>query len=213
MIFWLGILAAAFCAWLAVRIGFYEMWAMLFNVLISVYLAVVLTPVIAEVVPAAAEPPIGAALTLIALAAGSFLILHVISYTFLTGQFRVTFPKILDNLGSGILGFLGGFLIWSFLTLVVSVTPLSQNAAARNIGFGPQITQTTAPYLSWWCDLVNTAAASPDVRQPAQETIARLLDDTAKKAAEGTDPNAPAAPADNNSKTRFRLRRPPLEDF
>ncbi len=213
MVFWIGILAAAACAWFALRMGFYETWATVFNVLMAVYLAVFLTPVIAEAVPAAGDTPLGNALTLAAVAIGAFLVLHVLTYTFLTGQFSVAFPKIFDNLGSGVLGFLGGFLIWSFLALVISVTPVSQGSTAQSIGLGPKMQQTTGPYLSWWCDLINSAAAPAGSRRPAQETIGRLLEEAAKKAAESTDPNAPARPADSNSKPRSKLRRPQIEDF
>jgi hypothetical protein len=33
MVFWAGILAGAFFAWLGVKIGFYETWTMLFTAL------------------------------------------------------------------------------------------------------------------------------------------------------------------------------------
>jgi hypothetical protein len=77
MLFWAGILTGGLFTWLAVRIGFY--------------------------------------------------ILYAIAYTFLTGQFKVNFPKIFDILFAGLLDFPLGFLVFSFMVLVITVTPLSKN--------------------------------------------------------------------------------------
>ncbi len=155
MVFWAGILAAAFFAWLAVKIGFYETWTMLFNIVISIYLSVFLTPAITTMVPAAGDTAYGNALTLITVAVGAFFILHGVSYSLLTGRFSVWFPRPIDNVGSGILGFLAGFLIWSFATLVILVSPLSQTSFAQDVGLKSTVDQTGVPYVAWWCDLVN----------------------------------------------------------
>ena len=182
MVFWAGILAAAFFAWLAVKIGFYETWTMLFNIVISIYLSVFLTPVITTMVPAASDTAYGNALTLITVAAGAFLILHGVSYSFLTGRFSVWFPRPIDNVGSGLLGFLAGFLVWSFVTLVISVSPLSQTGFARDISLTSAVEQSSVPYVAWWCDMVNAAAAAGDNKQTTRQVISKLL----KPAQEGS---------------------------
>ncbi|HCO95296.1 MAG TPA: hypothetical protein DIU00_15330, partial [Phycisphaerales bacterium] len=125
MVFWTGILAGGLFAWFAIRIGFYEMWAMLFNIIISIYIAVFLTPVIIDIIPAAGDTSYGNALTMVTAAIGVFLILYVITYLFLTGQFKVSFPRIFDTLGTSVLGFLAGFLIWSFAAALICATPAS----------------------------------------------------------------------------------------
>ena len=193
MVFWTGIVVGGFFIWLAVRMGFYETWALLFNVVISVYVAVFLTPAIVYIIPAAGKTPYGNALTLTTIAVGTFLILHGISYTFLTGQFNVSFPKIFDNLGAGVLGFLAGFLIWSFAALLISATPIGQKCFARAIGFGPEIQQTNGSYICWWCNLVSTAVSAKDNRQQAQETVSRLLEK-----AEEEIPDTPERDGPNN---------------
>ena len=182
MVFWAGILAAAFFAWLAVKIGFYETWTMLFNIVISIYLSVFLTPAITTMVPAASGTAYGNALTLITVAAGAFLILHGVSYSFLTGRFSIWFPRPVDNVGSGLLGFLAGFLIWSFLGLVISVSPLSQAGFARDIGLRSTVEQSSVPYVAWWCDLVNAVVATGDNKQTTRQVISKLL----KPAQEGS---------------------------
>jgi len=190
MVFWVGILVGAFFVWLAVGRGFYETWTMLFNVVISIYTAVYLTPVIVEIIPAAGETAYGNAMMLTALAVAVFAILYVISLTFLTGQFKVAFPKLFDNLGAGVLGFLAGLLVWSFVVLLISATPIGKNDFAKSIG----LKEANNPYLCWWCDLINTAAASDDT-QSAQEAVARLIEEADEETLEQTDPNEPNIPA------------------
>ena len=200
MVFWIGILVGGAFAWFAIKRGFYETWALVFNIVIAIYLAVFLGPVIADVVPAVRDTAYNNALTMLATAIGSFLILHGISYTFLTGQFSISFPKIFDTLGTGFLGFLTGFLVWSFVSLVICITPISQNSFVKEMGFGTQFEQTNVGYISWWCNLVNSAVSSQDNEQTTEEAISGLLKGAEKKAqdktAEKAEPNEPAAPGD-----------------
>jgi len=195
MVFWAGILAAAFFAWLAVKIGFYETWTMLFNIVISIYLSVFLTPAITTMVPAASDTAYGNALTLITVAAGAFLILHGVSYSFLTGRFSVWFPRPIDNVGSGLLGFLGGLLVWSFLALVISVSPLSQAGFAQDIGLRNSVEQTNVSYIAWWCDLVNAVVATGDGKRPTQEVILQLTIDNSKLKIENRKSKIPGTPS------------------
>ncbi len=46
MIFWLAVLVGGLFAWIAVQIGFYAAWIMFFNLLLSAYVAIFLTPVL-----------------------------------------------------------------------------------------------------------------------------------------------------------------------
>jgi hypothetical protein len=204
MAFWLGILVGGLFAWFAIKLGFYETWAMLFNIIISIYLAVFLRPVIAEVVPAAGDTSYSSALIMSATAITSFLILHGISYTFLTGQFSVSFPKIFNTLGTGFLGFLAGFLVWSFASLLISTTPISQDTFVKGIGFDTQFEQTNMPYISWWCNLVNTVVSSQDSEHTAKEAISELL-----KKEETAVQDKPAEPNDVETGTTEKNHRGP----
>ena len=119
MAFWIGILVSIVFVCLAIKVGFYEMWVMLFNITISIYLAIFLRPIIADVVPMPGDAKYNDAITVIAIGIVAFLILHAISYVFFTGQFNVSCPKIFDILGAGFLGCLAGYLVWSFVILLV----------------------------------------------------------------------------------------------
>jgi len=181
MVFWIGILVGGTFAWLAIKLGFYQTWALIFNIIISIYLAVYLRPVIVNI-PAVGDTPYNNALAMVAVALAAFLILHGISYTFLTGQFNVSFPKVFDILGTGFLGFLAGFLVWSFLTLLIYITPVSQNTFVKGIGFTDDFQKTSVSYISRFCNLVNAVVSSQDNKDSAEQTISKLLKGAEPKA-------------------------------
>jgi len=203
MIFWVGILVGGIFAYLAVKIGFYETWAMLFNIVVSIYLAVFLGPVIADI--PAADVWFSSVLAMVSIAIGAFLILHCISYTFLTGQFSVSFPTIFNTLGAGFLGFLAGFLVWSFISLLIYITPASENAFVKGVGFDRQSQQTNISYMCWWCNLVNNVAAFQDNKVTSEEAIDGLLEKTAEKLPEETGERAEPSGAGTNISEKAQL--------
>lgn len=216
MVFWLAVLAGGLFAWYAIKLGFYDMWVMLFNIVVSIYVAVFLAPVIADIVPAAGSIPFGNALTLLAVAAATFLILYGISYTFITGQFSVTFPKVFDILFAGLLGFLAGFLVLSFAAFIICVTPISQNKFASDIGLNRQSQQANISYIGWWCDLVHNIVASKDNRYSAEQAVNWCLDSAEKKegdnSVEDSEHGDPSDSNNTNVGTRGENHLPPLSE-
>jgi hypothetical protein len=182
MAFWTGILIGGTFAWFAIKLGFYQTWALVFNIIISIYLSLYLQPVIANV-PAVGDTPYSNVLTMVAVALASFLILQGITYTLLIGQFNISFPKVFDTLGSGLLGFLAGYLVWSFLALLIYITPTSQNTFLKEAGFKDEFQQTSVSYISRFCNLVN-AIVSQDKESSAEQTINKLLKGAESKAQE-----------------------------
>lgn len=214
MVFWIGILAGAAFAWFAVKLGFFEMWAMLFNIVISVFLAVYLKPVVANMIPAADETSYGNGLLILSVAVLSFAVLQGLSYVFFTGQFSVKMPKMFDVLGSGVLGFLAGVLIWSFAALLIGVTPISQGGFAKSIGLGSQLEQSNVQYICWWGNLVNKVVASSDSELKMEQRIDKLLksvEDRLRKSRVVPQPK-PVDPNDKKPpKTREEELGPPPE--
>jgi hypothetical protein len=195
MVFWAGILTGALFAWLAVKMGFYWTWSTLFNIVISVYLAIFLGPIIPDFVPGAADTGYSDVLAMLSIGLGVFLILHCISCAFLTAQFRVSFPKLIDSLGAMLLGFLAGFLAWSFVGLLICMTPVAQNDSLKEIGFGGKSQQTTLSNLGWWCDSVHRAVGSKGREVTSKEIIEELLKNAERRRPqrvdEEADPNRP----------------------
>ncbi len=175
MVFWIAILAGALFVWLAVRMGFYETWALLFNVLISIYVAIFLAPRLAPVLPAS---PHRMALTLIVLAGGCFILLHGVCYVFLTGQFSVQFPRFFELVLGGALGFVTGFLIISFLALAITTSPVAQRGALGRLGFDRQTQRLNLAGLAWSCQPIHVLAGREDGAQAAIERILQAVDET-----------------------------------
>ena len=191
MVFWAGILVAALFARMAIKMGFYETWAMLFNIAVSVYLGVSLRPILVELVPSAAgNTPYGSALTIFGIAIGAFLILHGISFVFFTGQFSVSLPKVLNIIGAGFLGFIAGFLAWSFVSFLVSTTPIFESAYMKQLDLGSQIRQTSVPVVCWWCSFVNKIVSSKANGDTIKQELNGLIKTTEKnKRSVITEPN------------------------
>lgn len=210
MVFWLGILTGGLFTWFAIKIGFYEMLAMLFNIVISIYVAIFLSPVILNIIPEAGDIPCSNALALAVLGAGTFFILYGITYVFLTGQFKISFPKSFDILLTGILGFLAGFLVLSFAALVITVTPISQNRFVKQVGFNKHSQQANLSYMCLWCDMVNSIVSSPDTKITSKQAVEHLLSETQSKTEDTTTGQSTiTAPAESDDSNQEQQPDPP----
>jgi hypothetical protein len=139
-------------------------------------------------------------LTVLAAAAIIFLLLHGTSYVFFTGHFTISLPKILDVIASGFLGALAGFLLWSFATLLISISPIVKNSLVQEIGFNARLEQTTIPYLCWWCNIVNAVVAVPANKQTTQQAIEQLR------------PQTPARKTQSAKTASLEPNKPPQSD-
>ena len=194
MAFWIGILVAIAFVLLAVKQGFHETWVMLFNIIVAVYLALFLRPMIANIIPEGCETPYNNALIMFFVAAATFAVLHGIAFIFFTGQFNVSFPKILNIFGSGLLGFCIGFLVWSFFCLLMSVTPISKNKMLDEFGFGPGFQQSNTANVKWWVDKMNNLVSSKSNYMSTDQVISELMKTVQKKDVQKSVPVQTADP-------------------
>ncbi|MFH1371896.1 MAG: CvpA family protein [Planctomycetota bacterium] len=207
MVFWTGILVAAVFAYSAIKLGFYQAWTILVNIVIAVYIGIRLGPAIEEFVPAGGQ--YYRTLAVLATGVGAFLILQGIAYVFLIGQFSVTFPRGVNMLGSGLAGFLAGFLVWSFAAIVIGTTPLSENTFIKDIGFESKNLEEAKvqPYLVWWCNFVDKLVVSGDNQTSVEQTVKDLLTKPVQTSTKGktgrpvistdaNEPNYPHGPGD-----------------
>ncbi|OHB57640.1 MAG: hypothetical protein A2173_10500 [Planctomycetes bacterium RBG_13_44_8b] len=217
MVFWITILGGAIFAWFAIKIGFYETWALLFNVVISIYLAIYLTPIIADILPTSIDTRYGIALTIIALAAAAFFILYGITYALFTSQFKVTFPLVFDILLAGLFGFFAGFMLLSLTALLICLSPISQNKFVNEIGFNKQAQQANISYICWWCDKVNWLIAPKDNRITGKQAIDKLLTMAKSKEQPSINqedqPNKPVPPVPSTDSRQVPKRLKELEDM
>ena len=216
MVFWVAILVGVLFAWLAVRLGFYATWVLLFNVLVSIYIAIFLSPVVTVFAPTSGwAASYGVTLSMVVLAGGCFAILHGLSYVFLTGQFKIPFPRVFDVLLSGLLGFTTGFLILSFAAIVLTTTPLAQHEIVGAVGFNRQSQQANIRCLARCCDLIHAITRFGDGKDTTQVAIDRLIDagnDLEPKRDEmKPDANEPPA-AQSKSPPRRGMQRRKIDD-
>ncbi len=174
MLFWIAILTGALFVWLAVRMGFYEMWALLFNLIVSIYVSIFLAPLVAESVPMPGSASWCLALSMLVLAGGCFALLHGLSWVFLTGQFKIRFPNLFDVVFSGALGFVAGFLILSFAALIVSTTPLVQSKIVSTLGMSRKDQQANVAGIAYCCDLIHRVVGFGD-DSATQAAITKLF--------------------------------------
>jgi len=213
MVFWIGIFIAVLFAYSAIKLGFYHAWTMLFNLLVAVYIAVRIGPVLEEFFPAAVNGQYGKTLSLLATGTGTFLILQGIAYVLLIGQFEVTFPRAVNIIGSGLMGFMAGFLICSFATLIICTTPFSQQQYVKEIGLDTKTFEETKmqSYLVGLCKFMDIFVASGNDPVGVEKTIKDLLIKPVNNAvvdanARGTsirptDPNNPNKSSSANQST------------
>ncbi|MFC1765798.1 hypothetical protein ACFL6U_27445 [Planctomycetota bacterium] len=172
MAFWLTLVVSIVTAFMAVKIGFFEIFAAFCNALIAIYLALFLTPAAIALAPDAANIPGGIPLMTLALALAIFLFLYALCFFLITGQFSVPFPQFFDVLCAGGLGFILGFLVVSFLAvlLISPPTPYLSNTVSEI-----PIDSNTR-FVCWWCDRVHRFVGTLDSPQPTREAIARIVD-------------------------------------
>jgi hypothetical protein len=216
MVFWIGILIAFIFAYSTIKLGFYHAWTMLFNLLVAVYIAVRIGPVLEDFFPAAVSGQYSNALSLLAMGTGIFLILQGIAYVLLIGQFEVTFPRAINIVGSGLMGFLAGFLICSFATLIICTTPFSQQQYVKELGLDAKTFEEAKMQscLVGLCNFMDTFVASGSDPVSTEKTIKEMLIKPVKKAA--ADANAKGnsnrpnnANEPNNYITPASVRRSP----
>jgi uncharacterized membrane protein required for colicin V production len=136
MILLIGLIIGLVCGMLAAKkAGFVSAWIRLFNTGVAVYIAVYMTPTIAASASIVGQSAYGPVLCAGLLAIVMFVILNTVCSAIM-GDLKIETAKLLDGLGGGVLGFANGMLVWGFLCLLLSISPLADSSF---------VTQTAAP--------------------------------------------------------------------
>jgi uncharacterized membrane protein required for colicin V production len=156
------------------RRGFYATWAMLFNIAISIYLSVMLTPTAAAFLPAVfpdgakssdgsfwyAYAGIAAAVAFV-----SFVILQVIAMAYFTGAFNISLPKVVDRLGATLIGFAAGYVLWGFICFLVLIMPKSENVFLKTFTATSESKELSMPAVSKVVNTINAVSLQPNREQ------------------------------------------------
>jgi hypothetical protein len=158
------------------RWGFYTIWAVLFNLLISIYLSVMLSPTVAGFLPTLF--PAGARQSegnfwyvYAAIAAGvalaSFIVLQITAMAYFTGTFNISLPKLLESLGAMFIGFLVGYVLWGFICFLVLIMPVSkeQPILLKSFTADPQSKELSMPTILKVANTVNAVSLQPNRQQ------------------------------------------------
>ena len=194
MSFGIAVLISLIFVCMGVKLGFYDMWVLLFNIAISVFSGIFLSPAVTYL-PGVGTEGYTTAVATLATAAVIFVMLQGISMTFLTRDFNIPMPKFLDILGSGTLGFLTGFLVWSFICVTLYMSGSTGKTFLKNTDFKTHTENASIPYVSLWCDGINRFTGSGDERAVTEEIIEDLIAKSKPKKPIA-DPNTPSDPAD-----------------
>ncbi len=126
MIVLVSVIIGLLFAYLGVKKTFFPVWSTFFNVLISIYLGVMLAPLITSCLPV--EAAAYKALYLLGVSLLVFAFAQILAVVFLTSDFSVSFPNFLNKIGAGVLGFATGFIISSFVFFIFAVGPVNEVA-------------------------------------------------------------------------------------
>lgn len=170
MTFWLIVLFAAACAALGFkRRDFYRMWAIVFNVSIAIYTSIMLSPWIISMIPTGTSGlQYQKVACIVCIAVLVFGLLQAITVNFITTDFEITFPKLFDTIGSSVLGFVGGWVICSFLLLMISIMPFAEKPFLEKVT-GKKTTKSLAitPIVAL-CDFITAVSIQPPQGKPLE---------------------------------------------
>jgi len=154
------------------RWGFYTIWAVLFNIMISIYLSVMLSPTVAAFAPMlfGGYKPGDAgfwyvyAAVAAAVALASFIVLQVVAMTYFTGTFNITLPRLLENLGAIFIGFVTGYILWGFICFLVLILPISKDQPVLLKAFtaDEQSKELSVPVISKVVNTINALSLQPN---------------------------------------------------
>ena len=154
MVFWFTILVGIIAAWLGRKMRFYSAWALLFNILVSMYLGVMLTGALIGMITDQSISYYHCAAGVAGIAIIVFIILHTFTITVLIADVEICFPRMFDGVGSAILAFLSGYLVCNFVIFVICIMPFTKNPTVENIIEQGDLTVVAVPSIAVACDFV-----------------------------------------------------------
>jgi hypothetical protein len=188
----MGIIFAVF----GCRRGFYVIWAVLFNLVISIYLSVMFSPTVAAFLPglfgegvAQTEGRFWYAYAGLAAAVAvvSFVVLQIIAMTYFTGTFQITLPRWTENIGAAFTGFATGYILWGFICFLILIMPVSEIVFFKSFTTSVQSKELSVPAVSKVVNTVNALSLQPN-RERVRNVLSWTLGWDVK---EPNEPNEP----------------------
>lgn len=175
MILVLAILVGVVFAVIGTRKGFFPMWLVLFNILISIYVGVMLSPTLVAIRPDMEQEPYYLAAFIAVTSVMIFIVLGTIAISFFGELGECFCPKIFDTAGAAALGFLAGFCVLSFVYFIVCITPFSEKPFMKGVcGDGLSAPAGVKPVVKA-CAFVSSISLQPHYRSPECDVVDCLV--------------------------------------
>lgn len=126
MLFWLCLLIGILFGWLGLKKGLYVAAAMLFNLMTGIYIGVLSSLRVLNMNPEYGHSGYYAALTMFFLSIIVFGVLQLIAWFYFLHDAVEYFPKLIEQLGGALCGFVFGYLLLSLVVLSVCIMPFSR---------------------------------------------------------------------------------------
>ena len=157
-----AILIGAAFIYVGFKKRFFVMWAMLFNLFVSIYLAVMFVHAIAKSSPDIGSNGYFLALCLLALTALIYAILHIVVKFYVIGSNDIEFPMLFDKIGAGLLGFIFGYLVCCVVLFSIGIMPVAKHEAITNVLGNNTLAAITAPPVKKVCNFMGAVTLQCD---------------------------------------------------
>ncbi|MBN2065167.1 MAG: hypothetical protein JW745_10225 [Sedimentisphaerales bacterium] len=165
MLFMLTFIASLAFGWYSRKFGFTSMWVTLFNLLFSIYLAVMLTPTIVGYIPAFSEVYYKVVCSLL-MSLFIFIIARYSTSMCFDNAFNAPLPDLFSNIAGGVAGFfimliLTNYLIFSGFAVAVNVIEKPERLANKDFDKASSLVFSS-------CNFVHRLAGQPQYEMPAE---------------------------------------------
>ena len=154
MLFWLLLIVSGMFAWLGVKKGFYAMFATLFCLMFAVYIGVLATPRIVGLSEGLERDTYYAAGCLFGMTLLIFILLWAVAFFYFLRDRDDYFPKMIEQVGGGLFGFLFGYILTSLLMVMISIMPFSRNESLPGFCRREAVLRFSVPAVVKTCNFI-----------------------------------------------------------
>lgn len=177
MVFWLAIIVGVISAFLAVKKStFHAMWLILFNIAVSFYTGLMVAPAMLKMLPQDVDMfGYHTAACVFVMSILMFVVLHTITAAWLSFNIEISLPVVCEKIGLPLLGFLSGFIVYSFVLLLICMMPFMLKMREEgSSGSGLATKVATGPMLAV-CNFISNASMQCYKDAP-EAVLANLVD-------------------------------------
>jgi uncharacterized membrane protein required for colicin V production len=154
MLFWLCLIIGGLFALLGFKKGLYVAITMLFNLMIGVYAGVLAAPRVLNMSPEYGQSGYYPAATVFFLAIIIFAVLQLIAWFYFLHDAVEYFPKLIEQVGGALCGFLFGYFLLGLVTLSICMMPFSKGMIPSYLPQRDQMIQFAGKPVAGICNFI-----------------------------------------------------------